>query len=114
MLQKELLAKDYAAIGEQISHEQADSFISAFRQAHPSDAQKFTVGRNIIDQILSQPGCRGLRFYNALNEAGQQTVVYVGVDAEGKDLVERTVVMSNGDIATSDGMIGDRVPWFFW
>jgi len=30
-----------------------------------------------------------MRFYNAINEQGQKTLVYVGVDASGKDILEK-------------------------
>src|ERR1700761_1494998 len=109
MYQKELITqKDYAQIGEEISHELATDFVKSFRSAHPDEIAGYTVGRNIIDQILAQPGCVGLRFYNALNEAGQKTLVYVGIDADGKDIVEQTVVLEDGGIATAPAIIADR------
>jgi hypothetical protein len=116
MMQKELLTKkDYAAIGEEISHELAADFVKAYESAHPRDIKGYNIGRNIVDQILAQPGCIGLRFYNALNEEGQKTLVYVGIDAEGKDLVKRTVVMQNGSLSDKDGIIADRLgPIFPW
>jgi hypothetical protein len=114
MAQKELITKtDYAAVGEEISHELAADFTAAFEKAYPRENKGFTLGRNIIDRILAQPGCVGLRFYNALNEAGERTFVYVGIGADGKDIVKRTVVMQNGAMTESDAIIGDRVP-IFW
>jgi hypothetical protein len=113
MIQKELIAKtDYAAIGEEISHELGAEFITAYREAHPNENRGYHIGRNIIDQILAQPGCVGMRFYYGLNEAGQKTLVYVGIDADGKDIVKRTVVMSNGDLAVADGIMADRIKGF--
>jgi hypothetical protein len=109
MLQKELLTKkDYAAIGEEISHDTAKEFIKAFDREFPTENKFFTMGKNILEQVLSQPGCVGMRFYNGINEKGQKTLVYVGVDAEGKDLIERTVVQEDGGIATVKGLIVDR------
>ena len=111
-MQKELLTKkDYAAIGAEISHETATDFVTAYENAFPGDVKGYTVGRQIIDQILAQPGCMGLRFYNAMNESGKKTLVYVGIDAEGKDLVKKTVVLSNGTLGSS-GIVADRIdPW---
>src|SRR6185312_9238692 len=103
MLQKELTTKkDYAAIGEEISHELAADFIKAYQESHPGENRGYHIGRNIIDAILAQPGCVGMRFYYGLNEKSQKTLVYVGIDAEGKDIVKRTVVMCSGDLATAD------------
>jgi hypothetical protein len=112
MMQKELTTKkDYAAVGEEISHELAADFITAYQQAYPGENRGYQIGRNIIDQILAQPGCVGMQFYYGLNEDGRKTLVYVGMDADGKDLVKRTVVLSNGDLAIADGIMADRTDW---
>ena len=114
MLQKELLTKKaYSAIGEEISHELAGTFVKAYEAAHPTEARGYVLGRNIIDKILAQPGCAGMRFYYGLNEEGQKTLVYVGIDAEGKDIVKQTVVMSNGEMSSQDASIADRI-WIFF
>ena len=109
-MQKELLTnQNVASIGEEISHAMANDFVSSYIQANPKDVVAYTVGRDIIDQILAQPGCVGLRFYNALNEFGQKTLVYVGVDAAGKNLVERVVVEHDGSLSTEKCIVADRV-----
>jgi len=108
-MQKELTTKkDYAAIGEEIGYELGTEFIKAYEETHPGEKGGYQIGRNIIDQILAQPGCIGMRFYYGLNEAGQKTLVYVGMDADGKDIVKRTVITSNGDLTIADGIMADR------
>src|ERR1700761_9375142 len=104
MVQKELLTKNYAAIGEEISQKTAGDFIRTFNEQNPNEIKHFTMGKVVLDQILNQPGCVGMRFYNGINEKGQKTLVYVGVDAEGRDLIKATVVNENGGIATVKGM----------
>jgi len=114
-MQKELLTKkDYAAIGAEISHETATDFVTAYENAFPGDINRYTVGRTIIDEILAQAGCVGLRFYSALNEAGKKTLVYVGIDADGKDLVKRTVVHEDGSLNVVKAVVADRIDGDFW
>lgn len=109
-MQKELqVKKDYASIGEEISHELAADFVKSYQEKYLNDMVSLHVGRNIIDQILAQPGCVGLRFYNALNEDGRKTLVYVGIDASGKDIVKKVVVEEDGTLATTKAMVGDRI-----
>lgn len=108
-MQKELLTKEFAAVGEEISHELATDFVKSYHQKHPNDMIAYHVGRNIIDQILAQPGCVGLRFYNALNEEGRKTLVYVGIDASGKDIVKKVVVEEDGTLATVNASVADRM-----
>jgi len=114
-MQKELITKkDFAAIGEEIGHEKGIDFVKSYSEAHPADCPGYTVGRNIIDQILVQPGCVGMRFYNALNEEGQKTLVYVGIDAEGKDLIKKTVIQHDGKLGYA-GIVADRLDnWWDW
>lgn len=114
-MQKELLTKkDFATAGEEISHELATEFISGYKERFPGEADGFTVGRNILDQILAQPGCVAMRFYNAVNEAGRKTLVYVGVDADGKDIVKRVVVVADGTLTTVPGLSADRLWEYFF
>ena len=108
-MQKELLTKkDYATVGEEISHELASDMITAYQNAHPDTFTGVLIGRNIIDQILAQPGCVALRFYSAINEKGQKTLVYVGVDASNKDIVRKVVVTEDGSLNNVPAIIADR------
>ena len=44
--------------------------------------------RKAYDRILSQPGCVGVRAYPGLHADGAPTLVLVGVDADGNDMVD--------------------------
>jgi hypothetical protein len=116
MVQKELLTqKDYAAVGEEISHEMADNFTNAFKQAHPNENPGYHLGRNIIEKILAQPGCVGIRFYYGFNAEGQKTLVYTGMDANGHPLVNLTKVTEKGVVmSTEEGMICDLIGLGDW
>jgi hypothetical protein len=115
MLQKELLTKkDFAAIGEEISHELAAEFVENYKKNFPGEREGYVLGRNIIDQILAQPGCVGMRFYYGLNEDGQKTLVYVGMDTNGQDIVTKTVVMENGALGVDQATIADRIGFWPW
>ncbi|HEY8971793.1 MAG TPA: hypothetical protein VIM64_21980 [Puia sp.] len=110
MQQKELLTQpEVAKIGEEISHEMAADFVRSYENTYPNATIGYTVGRNIIDQILAQPGCAGLRFYNAINEFGQTTLVYVGVDAQGNDMMKTVTVDTVGKISEQKAIVADRV-----
>ncbi|HVU53704.1 MAG TPA: hypothetical protein VHD83_01560 [Puia sp.] len=109
MQQKELLTHpDVATIGEAIDHELAANLVKSYYEKYPESFTGVTIGRNIIEQILAQPGCVGMRFYDAVNEEGQKTLVYVGVDASGKDLVRKVMVEKGGAISTAPAIVADR------
>ena len=108
-MQTELLQKDLKTVGEAISHQLGAQMIKDFQVANPNDVKTYYIGRNIIDAILAQPGVVGIRFYNAYNEEGNKTLVYVGVDATGKDIVKYTAVNNAGQIVSQDGLVADRI-----
>ncbi len=43
-------------------------------------------GKEFLTKILSQPGCMGIRFYHAINDEGEKTLVVVGADAKGASM----------------------------
>ena len=108
-MQTELLKKDLNAVGEEISHELGAQMVKDYQVANPTDVKAYYIGRNIIDQILAQPGCVGIKFYNAYNEIGEKTLVYLGVDESGKSLVEYTVVTPDGSIEKNKAIVADRI-----
>lgn len=107
MTQTKLTTK-VAAIGEEIGLELGTQMVKSYQQANPSDVRSYLIGRNIIDQILAQPGCVGIQFYNAINEKGEKTLVYVGVDQAGKSILELKVVNVGGELTTEAGIVADR------
>lgn len=108
-MQKELITKrPVAAIGEEVGYELGAQLVTNYQVANPNDTQFYTIGKNIIEQILAQPGCEGIRFYNAYNEEGEKTLVYLGVDASGNPIKEYTLVNAEGTISTRPSIIADR------
>lgn len=108
-MQTELTKRPVAQIGEEISHELGAQMITDYQAANPKDVKSYQIGRNIIDQILAQPGCVGMRFYNAYNEKGEKTLVYTGVDELGKSIIEFTFVNVNGDFSSKKAIVADRI-----
>jgi hypothetical protein len=48
--------------------------------------------RKLIDELLAQPGCAGLRICYARTDKGEDSLVLVGVDKNGNDMVEGTLL----------------------
>jgi len=101
--------KEISMIGEEIGLELGKEMVRDFQVAHPNEIQFFNVGKNIINQILNQPGCEGIRFYNAYNEVGEKTLVYVGLTSEGKTLLTYTAINSIGEITKVPAIVADRI-----
>ena len=111
MTQDKLLkTKSLSEIGEDIGLEEGIELVQAFREANPDAVPGYFIGRNILDQILNQPGCVGIRYRKCLFE-GQEHLVYTAVDVEGNDILEYSAVAPTGDIVTERGIVADRVVW---
>ena len=115
MIQQELLTKDLTTVGEDIGYELGAKMVKDFQDANPDLLVATFVGKNIISQILEQPGCVGIRFFNAINEDGKNTLVYVGVDKEGNNILEYSIVAADGNIHEVNAVVADRgasISWF--
>ncbi|HYF31330.1 MAG TPA: hypothetical protein VD993_09445 [Chitinophagaceae bacterium] len=107
---KELnLKANLAQVGEEVGLELGTQMVKNYRQANPTDVQWYLIGREIIEKILAQPGCVGLKFYNAYNEVGEKTLVYVGIDQNGKGILEYSVVTAEGQLNKEKGIVADRI-----
>lgn len=108
-MQNEILNTTLAAVGEDIGQELGAKMVKDFQDNFPSENSWYFIGRNIIDQILQQPNCAGIRFYNALDENGLKTLVYVGIDNEENIICEYSTINKDGQINTKSGIVADRV-----
>lgn len=108
-MQKELLTKTLSQVGEEVGLELGTQMVKNYRESNPTDVKWYMVGREIIEKILAQPGCAALKFYNAYNEVGQKTLVYVGIDEAGKTIMEYSVVNTEGQLSKEKGIVADRI-----
>jgi len=100
--------KNLAQVGEEIGLAEGIQLVNDFREANPDATPGYYIGRNILDQILSQPGCVGIRFRKCLSN-NEEHLVYTGVDADSKDILSFSVVTNTGDIEKYDGIVADRI-----
>lgn len=93
MLLSYTLIAQYTGSGNHIvAMTDAQRYIQNYRNNPVVPANKAVYfERNIYDKILAQPGCVGVRQYFATNTAGSVTLVLVGVDAKGNDIVSGVI-----------------------
>jgi hypothetical protein len=73
-----------------ITHEEAVGFLRRRPQALTERGGHFP--REVIDQILAQPGCAGIRFYFGTKTDGSLALVLVGIDANEVDMTDGEIV----------------------
>lgn len=78
---------------QHISLAAAAKLTRAYRETIPPTTVKACLFlRQYIDEMLAQPGVAGVRLYYGLNATGGSTLVMVGVDQDGNDVTEGTIL----------------------
>lgn len=81
-----------AQTGDPIDLQTASDWTRNYRNANPGQIIAHGFGSDIIQDVLSQTDCVGMRIYYAINDSGEKSLIIVGVDGAGND-------MENGVIA---------------
>ena len=71
---------------EEFPLDTAAEWTANYRKANPKGIKAHFFGRDIIQRILDQDGCVGIRCYYALDEKGVQQMIMVGADKDENDL----------------------------
>jgi hypothetical protein len=72
--------------GEEFPLNTAADWTANYRQKNPNGVHAHFFGREIIERILAQSDCMGIRCYYALDENGDQQMIIVGADSNENDL----------------------------
>src|SRR5258708_1809451 len=83
----------------------SNQWIAHYNSDNPAGIQAHFFGNEIIKQILSQSGCVGIRCYYALNDAGVQQLLLVGVTSAGENILPSS--STGGRVADGGGTIAD-------
>jgi len=75
----------------EISRAKAREYIQGWRTGRTGGIRGGYMDREVLDRILAQPGCTGVRYYHARHPQGHDTIVLVGVTADGRDLWDGTI-----------------------
>jgi hypothetical protein len=79
--------------GEFISLDEASQMTARYRNTiQPGEVIGLFVGRELVEQLLAQSDCVGLRVYYAFDENGEKNLVCVGVDQNEDDLFEGLII----------------------
>lgn len=81
--------------GGLISLNAASAMTKAYRDANPGQRIAHFFGRDILNELLAQDDCMGIRIYYGLSEDGDKELVIVGADANENDLTDKV-----GDISS--------------
>ena len=75
----------------EITRAKAREFIQGWRKGRKGGIHGGYMDREVLDRILAQPGCKGVRYYLASHRLGYDTIVLVGVGEGDRDLWDGTI-----------------------
>ncbi len=113
MNQNELVeTKTLTEVGENVGLSEGLQMVNAFQAANPTATSGYYIGRNILEQILAQPGAVGINFRKCLTNLNEEHLVYTAVDENGKDILEFSVVTNTGDLVKQEAIVADKTIWW--
>ncbi len=99
------LTNEYAtSTGEVIGYEKGAKMVKNYYDATHNIKSHF-IGREMIEAILSQPGAAGINILYGRNENGNNQPIMLGVDTDGKYILNFTTIDCNGELSKQKGMI---------
>ncbi|MCZ8021876.1 MAG: hypothetical protein O9302_14770 [Cyclobacteriaceae bacterium] len=78
------------AAGGKISKKQAREWVARYRkenEGNPKVLYSETFDKDLIQELLNEPGCAGIRIYNSIDDEGKLQLILVGVDSNGKNIL---------------------------
>ncbi len=95
--------------GDPISLEDAATMTAEFRSENEGATKGHFFGNTILNDILKQRSCRGIRFYNGINSSGEYTLIAVGAESSENDQIasEHTIADYSRPCPPSCGTAND-------
>jgi hypothetical protein len=75
-----------------ISLQDATDMTAEYRSSNPNEIKAHFFGKEKLMEILNQQGCMGIRAYYGIDSSGKKQLVFVGADANEKDLYHGVIL----------------------
>lgn len=80
--------------GGQISLLTGSIMTAEYRSQNPDETLGHFYGKEILNELLDQSGCMGIRIYYGIDEDGNKELVLAGADASENDMTALVVDLS--------------------
>lgn len=81
--------------GGVITLEHGSELTREYRRQNPNQIIAHFFGRNILEEILAQENCMGIRIYYGVNDNNGKELVLVGADSDENDLTSLVADISH-------------------
>jgi hypothetical protein len=97
--------------GKEWPLKQSAEWTKNYRDKNPGAAISHFFGREILEKILAQKDCMGLRFYYAIADNGKKHLIVVGTEADGTDqlnTIEASAIRADAATTTPTQAVGQE------
>lgn len=75
--------------GEKITLTDASNWTATYRaNMGTGDPKGHFIGKDLIEEILAQSGCKGIRVYYGIDDSDEKVLIFVGADADEDDMLD--------------------------
>lgn len=78
--------------GEQITITEGSAWTKTYQSRNEGKVKAHFYGINKLNEILTQPGCQGIRIYRAIDDNGADCLVLVGSDEDENDMTDGVLI----------------------
>jgi hypothetical protein len=100
--------------GGPIFIEDAAAMTAEYRRLNPNATKCHFFGKNTIQQLLDQEGCKGIRIYYGISPTtGVRELILVAADSSGNDMTNLIMDLSHpcpNSCSTSNALNSDIIP----
>lgn len=74
--------------GSEITYSEGSDLTAEYRRLNSGDTKGHFVGKDLINDLLAQEDCMGIRIYYGIDEYGNKELVIVGADSNEDDILD--------------------------
>ncbi|WP_273216359.1 hypothetical protein [Runella zeae] len=95
-----------ASIGSVISFKDAKEQMEEYQKTSSDEIRGVAFGKDVIEKLMNKKGVVGLRFYFAKDKNGKNSLVFTGIDKDGRDIT----TIANARTTDSEVAGGEALP----
>ena len=73
--------------GHMVDLRLAARWTKRYREENPGEVKAQFFGCDILNQLLNEPGCKGIRVYYGIDDDGKKQLILVGANAEQNNIL---------------------------
>lgn len=73
--------------GKEITLSEGAALTATYRDNFPNETKGHFIGKDVLNDILAQSECMGIRIYYGIDSNGDKQLVFVGADGNENDII---------------------------